>query len=307
MPGTNPQDSKTNSKNSIAKPKTKTKSKPKTKSFFSRYGVVIYSALIIVFIFLALYIYKGIKDAQKLIYDGLNEEIAEESYPLYGLKQTGFFQDEYNFKSYDDGVITSKRGIDVSEHQGEIDWAMVKEEGVEFAFIRAGYRTSELGIIYEDAYFKYNIENAIANGIDVGVYFFSQAISVDESIEEAKFTIDLLQDYDISLPIVHDMEEVVREEDRIKDLTRDERTEIADAFCEIVENYGYDSMIYGNPSWLLTEINILKLSDRKIWLAHYSDTTLYPFRYEIWQYTDSGMLEGISEPVDLNIMFIRPD
>ena len=277
------------------------------KGFLRRNRVVISAVILIGFVFGAIVVVRDMIDRDRLIYNGLNDEaVEEEKYPESGLQYKYFFQDEYNFKSYDDGSITSKRGIDVSEHQGEINWHEVKKAGVEFAYIRAGYRTSETGSLREDACFRYNIEQAIANGIEVGVYFFSQATTVEESIEEAKFTVDLVELYPLDLPIAHDMEEVIGSEDRVNDLTNDERTEIADAFCEIVENYGYESIVYANPSWLISKLNIFKISSRKIWLAHYAESTPYPFRYEIWQYSDSGVVDGIPELVDLNIMFVRP-
>ena len=290
--------------------KRKTKKKDNTgfltriASFFDNNRAVLIAAVVIIGGFTVLSGIKKNNEAEKLNYSGLSEETEESHYPVSDINHEYFFQDEYNFRSYDDGKITSRRGIDVSEHQGDIDWEKVKESGVEFAFIRVGYRTYDGGNIKEDNKFRYNIEGALENGIEVGVYFFSQAISVDESIEEAKFTVDQIRDYNVTLPIAHDMEEVT-EEDRIMHLTSDDRTAIADAFCEIVENYGYDSLIYANPSWLLTKLNIFKIRDRNVWLAHYTDKTPYIFRYEIWQYSDSGIIDGIDEPVDLNVMFIR--
>ena len=288
------------------------KKKPdkKKRGFISRirdHKLVFGSAAVIIIVFLILSVLKNKSDEAKLNYNGLGEETDELSYPLSELDNDSFFIDDYSFRSYDDGITTSKRGIDVSEHQGEIDWTKVKDAGVEFAFIRVGYRTYDQGNLKEDSCFRYNIENALANGIDVGVYFFSQAITVEESIEEAKYTIELISDYDITLPIAHDMEEVTFISDRIYHLTRDEKTEIADAFCAIIENYGYDSLVYGNPSWLMTELNIFKLSNRKVWLANYTDVSRYPFRYEIWQYSESGIVDGIDTNVDLNIMFLREE
>ena len=270
---------------------------------------IVAAAVVIVVVFLVLAINKNIKDRERerITYDGLGEETEEQNYPVSGLNQDYYFTDECGFKGYDDGSTTYKRGIDVSEHQGEIDWVKVKEAGVQFAYIRAGFRTYDHGNLREDICFRYNIENAIANDIDVGVYFFSQAINVEESIEEARFVVDLIKDYDISLPVAHDMEDIAWAASRIDILDRDTKTEIADAFCAIIENYGYDSIIYANASWLLTELNIFKLSGRKIWLANYTDKTLYPFRYEFWQYSDSGTIEGIPEKVDLDIMYIREE
>lgn len=272
--------------------------------FFRKHKYLIIAILLLVIFFSITRALISMDQSEKRKYDGLKEE-ADYNYPLSGLFDEYYYTDEYYFRSYDDGNITSKRGIDVSEHQGQIDWAMVKEAGVQFAFIRCGYRTLDLGNLREDARFHENIQGAIDNGIDVGVYFFSQAISVDEAMDEAVYAVELVKGYDLSLPIVYDMEETLDSSSRIEELTLTQRTEFADAFCTVVENYGYDSMVYGNPTWLLTKINLLQLKDRKIWLANYADSTAYPFRYEIWQYSDSGWVDGVDTPVDLNIMFIR--
>ena len=269
-------------------------------------GIAVAIVLLIVF-FAITKIAMSIEENKKRIYEGLKEAVEEQNYPLSELKEDGYFVDEYNFRSYNDGSIVSRRGIDVSEHQGYIDWELVKESGVEFAFVRVGYRTYDNGNIREDIYFRENIEGALNNGIEVGVYFFSQAITLDEAIDEAQYIVDQIKGYNITLPVVYDMEEVTKHSDRIDALSTSERTEFADAFCTVVENYGYDSLVYGNPTWLMSKLNLYQISDRKIWLAHYAETTHYPFRFEIWQYSDSGVIDGINELVDLNIMFVREE
>ena len=226
-------------------------------------------------------------------------------FPLSDLDPDSYFVDDYSFRSYSDGKITSKRGIDVSEHQGEINWSKVKEAGVDFAFIRIGYRTYDQGNIKDDYYFKYNIENAKANGIDVGVYFFSQAIDVDEAIEEAKYVIKKLKPYDLDLPVAFDMEEVSGFMDRIYWMSKEDVTAVADAFCDTIEKKGYDSIIYTNPSWTHRKLDLQMLVDRKIWLANYTERTTFPYRFEFWQYSETGTVDGIDSNVDLNIMFVR--
>ena len=244
-------------------------------------------------------------DIRKMTYKGIgnyNEDIGFLETDIVG---EYFFKDEYGFWSYDDGEITSLRGIDVSEHQGYIDWQEVKNAGVDFAFIRVGYRTYNKGAISKDAWFTENIEGALANDIKVGIYFFSQAIDVDEAIEEAKFVVDNIQGYDVELPIAFDMEEVTRFNDRIARLKVEEITEITDAFCAIVENYGYESIVYTNPYWATYKLDLSQLTHRKIWLAHYTDMTDFPYRYDYWQYSEKGNVSGISTHVDLNIKFER--
>ena len=237
------------------------------------------------------------------------EDVTDETkeFPVSELDQDSYYKDDFGFRSYDDGTVKSKRGIDVSEHQGSIDWAKVKESGVEFAFIRLGYRTYDNGNIKEDAYFEENMNGAAANGIEVGVYFFSQATTPDEAVEEAKFVIKKLKGYKIDLPIAFDMEEVTSFFDRIHGLHRDEVTEITEAFCKELDKKGYESIIYTNPSWTHKKLDLTQLTHRKLWLANYTDVTTFPYRYEIWQYTENGIIEGIAGHADLNIMYIRKE
>ena len=271
-----------------------------------KYDKLQYIAIIIVSILLiaaVLFTLKSIDNQRRNSYGGLSGNDGE--FPLSSYDSGKYFIDNYYFRGYDDDNYTYKRGIDVSEHQGEIDWPSVKESGVEFAFIRAGFRSSDKGIMKEDVRFKENIQGALDNDIQVGVYFFSQAITVDEAIDEAVFTINLVKDYDVTLPIAYDMEEVSRFKDRIAWLNKSEVTEISDAFCTVVENYGYDSLIYANPSWISSKLELSKLTERKIWLAHYTGSTPFEYKYEIWQYNDSGSVDGIYGKVDLNIMYVE--
>lgn len=235
------------------------------------------------------------------IYDGPGESSI---YPENEYSSEYFFRDVYNFENYDDGIYHGRRGIDVSEHQGDIDWSLVKESGVEFAMIRVGYRGYNSGIISEDEYFEQNIEGAIENGIDVGVYFFSQAVSTDEAIEEAKFVIDKVKKYDLTMPVAFDMEEVT-DTDRILDLTTEERTEITDAFCKAVADHGEEALIYGNTKWFETKIDLSKLTNFDLWYAQYEYENSFQYKHVMWQYSCTGTVDGISTDVDLNIEFVK--
>lgn len=263
---------------------------------------------LMIFVVVFLFFLKGcnsIIDSKNTVYTGLKTPEEYREYEKSDLDTSAFFTDEYGFKGYNDGVVKYKRGIDVSEHQGNIDWAQVKAAGVEFAYIRLGYRTYDLGNLKEDSCFEYNIQEALANGLEVGVYFFSQASNVDEAIEEASFVVERINNYEIALPVAFDMEEVSGANDRVSHLSVPEVTEISDAFCTIIENYGYDSIIYTNPYWAEYKLDLSKLLTRKLWLAHYTGDTLFPYRVEIWQYSESGTVDGIGENVDLNIMYLR--
>ena len=159
----------------------------------------------------------------RTVYNGLPEE---GGFPVASYSDEAYYYDDYYFLNYDDGATTALRGIDVSAHQGEIDWEQAKEAGVEFAMIRAGYRSYADGSLKEDDWFKANLKGAKKQKIKIGVYFFSQAITVEEAIEEAQFVVDLLDGQKLDMPIAFDMEPIP-EDGRIKDLTMMEKTEIA--------------------------------------------------------------------------------
>lgn len=203
---------------------------------------------------------------------------------------------------YEDENYTSMFGIDVSFRQPNIDWYAVKEEGVEFAFIRTGYRGYESGILHEDTHFKQHIEGATSVGIPVGVYFFSQAITEEEAREEARFVLHLVQDYPLQLPIVFDME-LVSDHDRIRLLGAREMTDIALAFVREIQQAGYEAMVYESSSWLISRLFMEDIQDEcNFWVASYSTKKLpYEYAFTFWQYTNEGKLNGIAEDVDFNI------
>ena len=194
-------------------------------------------------------------------------------------------------------------GVDVSYHQGDIDWDAVAADGVSFAMIRAGYRGYGTGALMTDDYFTANMDGATAAGLDVGVYFFSQAISTDEAVEEAQYLIDLLSGYSLSMPVVFDME-VMTEDARANDLTASQRAEIAKAFCDTVAAAGYTPMIYGNTAYYMAKIEFSEICGQyDIWLAQYYDTPFFPYAFTMWQYTNTGTVDGIAGQVDLNLYF----
>lgn len=228
----------------------------------------------------------------------------ERGFPMSGYDPELFYVDDYFFRNYKDDNTSALRGIDVSSHQRDIDWAEVKKAGVQFAMIRVGFRSYDDGELHADSRFEKNIRGAEENGIRVGAYFFSQAITVDEAIEEAKFVTDRLRGHRVEMPVAYDME-MITEEDRIRDMTMQERTEVADAFCEIVGNHGYDALIYGSPDWIYQNLNLSLLTDHEIWLAHYVDRSEFPYKYRMWQYSATGRVDGIEGDCDLDIYFVE--
>ena len=195
-------------------------------------------------------------------------------------------------------------GIDVSKWNNEIDWAKVKEAGVNYAIIRCGYRGSQTGVIVEDPCFRANIENAIAEGIPVGIYFYSQAVNEREAVEEASAVMSLIKDYKITYPVFLDSESAGGN-GRADDLDVVERSKAADAFCETIRSGGYKAGVYASRNWFNNRLDISKMSkDNITWLAEYADKPTYGATYHIWQYSSAGRIPGIEGRVDMNMSFL---
>lgn len=215
------------------------------------------------------------------------------------------FVSDGTFLTYRGDDASSYIGIDVSSHQKKIDWEQVADAGVDFAIIRAGYRGYYNPTLNKDSYFEYNMEQALANGLDVGVYFFSQAVTVEEAQEEAYLVLDWIKDYDITYPVVFDWESVNEEDSRSKDTDGKTVTECAKAFCQIIEDAGYLPMTYGSPSKIYAGgIHLDELQDYPFWLAHYTKDqtpTSFRYHYDMWQYSSTGSVPGIEGNVDLDL------
>ena len=205
---------------------------------------------------------------------------------------------------YADPELTGvQTGVDVSYYQGEIDWAAVAGDGVDFAMVRLGYRGYESGALVTDETAGVNLAAAAAAGLDLGAYFFSQAITVEEAQEEARLALELLDGRELAYPVAFDMEEIWNQTARVDGLSREQATDIALAFCQAIEQGGYQSMIYGNTAWLAGRLDLSRLQDSNIWLAQYSSRPNYPYHMNMWQYTSSGTVAGVSGQVDLNLYF----
>jgi GH25 family lysozyme M1 (1,4-beta-N-acetylmuramidase) len=212
--------------------------------------------------------------------------------------------DPDNFVYYDgDGQEISIRGIDVSKFQGSINWKKVAAAGVKFAIIRLGYRGMNEGTLEIDNYYRANIEGATANGIKVGVYFFSEAITTEEAVEEAEYVLKNIKSYNVTYPIVFDTEKVTTFDARANNLSMAERTDICIAFCDRIREAGYTPMIYANTRYMLTGIDLSRLEDIEKWFAVYSKDIKFPYEFGILQYSESGKIDGIGSNVDLDIAF----
>lgn len=210
-----------------------------------------------------------------------------------------------------DGTETNKRlqdgasvfGIDVSKWNKKIDWEKVKDAGVEFAIIRCGYRGSQTGVLVEDPYFVENIKGATDAGIRVGVYFFTQALTPIEAVEEASMVLMLCKDYKVSYPLFIDTEGAGGK-GRADKLDKTSRTAVCKAFCETVENAGFTAGVYASKSWLSNNLQARELASYSTWLAQYSSQPTYRGEYDMWQYTSAGTVDGISTLVDFNVSYM---
>lgn len=228
--------------------------------------------------------------------------LVKNDYDWSRLKQDG------SFMSYKDDNYTSLQGIDVSDHQKWINWKKVRDAGIDFVFIRCGYRGYTTGDIRRDSYFTYNITEAKKQGLQIGVYFFSQAVTVDEAREEAEYTINQIRDYDIDLPVVFDMEEAGQGSGRVDSLSKEVWTQNAVTFCHIIRNAGYTPMVYNSTNLFEKLYNINYLQEFDTWVAEYdADYPSYPYTFSIWQYSSTGTVDGIEGGTDMDIMFVKKD
>ncbi len=212
----------------------------------------------------------------------------------------------YNFGS--DGAIAtttngSTFGIDVSRHNGTIDWNAVKASGVDYVIIRCGYRGSATGVLIEDQTFRTNIKGATAAGLKVGVYVFSQAVNEVEAVKEASLAVSLVKGYNLTYPIFIDTESSGGRADKIDKATR---TAVVNAFCQTVASAGYMPGIYASKTWFEDKLNMGAVNGSyKIWLAQYSAAPTYKGRYDMWQYSSKGTISGINTKVDLNYSYLK--
>ena len=223
-----------------------------------------------------------------------------------GVKDALDDADKTEIKKLQAGSKNTQVGIDVSKWQGEIDWEKVANAGVQFAIIRAGYRGSSTGSLVVDPYFEANIRGAINAGIDVGVYFFTQAINEIEAVEEASMVLQLVEDYQLTYPIYIDTEGAGGS-GRADGLDVDTRTLVCEAFCRTVENSGYTAGVYASRNWLNNNLHTEQLDQYVIWLAEYRSVPKYEGYYEMWQYTSSGKVDGIEGRVDMDISYLKED
>ena len=204
-------------------------------------------------------------------------------------------------------------GIDVSRFQGTIDWAAVADAGIDFAIVRVGYRTQSTGEIVADTNAKYNMQEATANGLQIGAYFFSTAVSEDEAVEEAKWVADYISQYQITYPVAYNCEGFENQDNRQFELSKTQRTDYAIVFLNEIYHQGYTPMFYASKSEMEDDLKweTSRLEKNfKIWVSQYPDApypdtarSSYSRTHDMWQYTNRGIIAGIDEPVDVNVAY----
>ena len=203
--------------------------------------------------------------------------------------------------TYDDPAYDIFTGVDVSVFQGDIDWNAVASDGVSFAMLRLGGRGYGEGTLYEDTNFVKNFKAASAAGLLIGVYFFSQAVTVEEAVQEAKFVIGILNGTQLDLPVAFDWEHVDDTSARTFAIGADQVTSFAKAFCDTITEAGYQAIVYFNREHGYYNYELSLISDYFFWYAEYADRPSFVYDYHLWQYTEKGRVNGIAGNVDLNI------
>ncbi len=226
---------------------------------------------------------------------------AENALPRNTYESDGFYETD-GIRFYEADGVTGIAGIDVSAFQPTIDWQQVSGAGIEFAMIRLGYRGYSTGKLDLDDCFLTHMDGALEAGLDVGVYFFSQALTPEEAVEEAEYVITWLEGYDVTYPVVFDWEEVEGPA-RTDNMNMLNLTSCAEAFCKTIEEAGYEAAVYFNQAYGYEQLNLVSIRDYAFWLAEYAPTPTFAYDFTMWQYTNEGAVPGIEGPVDLNIYF----
>lgn len=221
--------------------------------------------------------------------------------------------DMENFVTGDDGYLhyssedisDTKVGIDVSSYQGDIDWkAVADSRNIDFAMIRVGYRGyGSEGKLDTDSRYEDNLKGAQENKVPMGVYFFTEAINYDEGVEEANYVLSLIEDYNVTYPVVIDTEYVNDSNARANDISNSDRTDAIVGFCETIKATGHTPMIYASRNWFVQNMDIDRLGEYELWVAQYANVPYFPYKFTGWQYTYEGSVPGIEAPVDINVWF----
>ncbi len=240
--------------------------------------------------------------------DGAEEWVLISPYLTKNTYDFTKMEDKAGLKRYmENGRKTSYVGVDISKHTGNVSFSRIKAAGVDYVMIRLGSRGYSTGQITLDENFKENIEGAIEAQLDIGIYFYSQAITQEEAVQEANFVAQNLEPYraHVKYPVAFNMGFVSNDKSRIEGLSREDKTTVTTSFLEGIRAVGYVPMIYGDKEWLIKEIDMTKLQDYDVWLSQEEEIPDYPYRYAMWQYNTDGVVNGIDGGADLNICFVN--
>ena len=241
---------------------------------------------------------------EQISFQGAYYDILEDV-PVNTYQPDGFYKDKKGFMQYQGDEVYVVPGIDVSVHQAAIDWQKVADSGVQFAMIRVGYRGyGEEGRMMPDKYFQDNIQGALDAGLEVGIYYFSQAITVEEAIQEAEYVLENIAPYSVTYPVVFDWERQNYSGSRTQTVPdTDLLCQMANAFCQKIEEGGYQPMVYFYQSLAYKNYDLSRIMQYPFWLAQYTDYPSFYYHFDMWQYTSSGRVPGIAGDVDLNLRF----
>ncbi len=222
--------------------------------------------------------------------------------PFFGYDRSKFVFEARRMR-YDDAAVKTYAGIDISEHQENIDWQAVKADGIDFVMLRVGYRGHTEGKVHLDDSFYVNADAAFAAGLHVGAYFYSQALTREEALEEARSVIQWISEHPVDYPVVFDWEPCYGEEYRTNDVSGEVVTECAVAFCDAVAAAGYTPMVYFNLDLAHNRYDLSRIGHYEFWLAEYDGSPTFEYDVDMLQYTCYGEVNGIDDEVDLNISF----
>lgn len=237
-----------------------------------------------------------------ITYNNYNVDVLEDV-PVFAYDSNNFYLENGRMQ-YAGTDVRLKHGIDVSAHQGEIDWQKVANDGVDYAIIRAAYRGYTAGSLNKDSTFDFNAEQASAAGLQVGAYIFSQAITVEEALEEADYLLEILAGKPIDGPVVFDWEVIGTKSARTYGLDTETLCAAANAFCRRIEQAGYTPMVYFNPYCGYVKYDLSQIMAYDFWFAQYSEQPDFYYNFQMWQYTSSGKVDGVDGNVDLDVWIL---
>lgn len=226
-----------------------------------------------------------------------------EGMPVNPYEKAGFSMDEKGRVTYAWNGRRARAGVDVSTHQKEIDWPAVAADGVDFAMLRLGHRGYTEGGLFLDQTFEQNLRGALDAGLDVGVYFFSQAVTPEEAEEEADYVLEILDGQTLAFPVAFDWEPILGDEARTDGLEGETMTRCAAAFCKRIEDAGYRPAVYFNQTQGYLHYDLRELTDYELWLAEYDAEPAFYYHFDLWQYSHTGRVDGIQGDVDLDLAF----